>query len=485
MSSDFDGFYHAHYGNTVAMVYGFTGELAEAQDIAQEAFCRAWQRWGYVAGYDNPAAWVRRVATNLAHSRWKRARRAAAGLLRMRHRPLDAQPVDPEHIAVVAALRKLPLPQQKALVLHHIVDLPIEEVAEHLDAPVGTVKSWLHRGRGALASELRLELPDQIAAPPTDAIADRARRRAAARRAGWAAAMLLVLAGLIAAFGLLPRGKDVPVIPGPIVSPSPVPSSISTLSMADSTVQLQGYCGQQNRVSFSEGKAGDAWISQARVLDVTGDGRPEALVQLNCNPPTLIYISPAYLVLAFEADGSFREIGKLPGPLVFANGLALHVDVGRERTLNYPGKTAVMRWNGGSFDRSDWEGYPQIEILGLTAFADRLRCQGLSAPASVRVPFGLEGKVDTGDLTWRLEGGKWIPLPDKYLYLTEVHCGQDKNLVLVSRTADEWVVASIFPRRSEAELFLREQDGDIFVVGTRDYTETYRWTGEDLVLISR
>jgi DNA-directed RNA polymerase specialized sigma24 family protein len=43
-ATDFDGFYLAHYGETVAMTYGFTADLAESQDIAQEAFSRAWQR---------------------------------------------------------------------------------------------------------------------------------------------------------------------------------------------------------------------------------------------------------------------------------------------------------------------------------------------------------------------------------------------------------------------------------------------------------
>ena len=44
---------------------GVHGDIGDAQDIAQEAFCRAWQRWGSIVRYDNPVAWIRRVATNL------------------------------------------------------------------------------------------------------------------------------------------------------------------------------------------------------------------------------------------------------------------------------------------------------------------------------------------------------------------------------------------------------------------------------------
>ncbi|MEV0563612.1 sigma factor [Dactylosporangium sp. NPDC050588] len=48
-AADFDALYDARYGDVVAMVYALAGDLAEAQDLAQEAFCRAWQRWGDVS----------------------------------------------------------------------------------------------------------------------------------------------------------------------------------------------------------------------------------------------------------------------------------------------------------------------------------------------------------------------------------------------------------------------------------------------------
>lgn len=64
----------------VRYAYALTGNVSDAQDIAQEAFARAWQRWDSVRGYDCPEAWVRRVATNLATSRFRRdlTARAAA-----------------------------------------------------------------------------------------------------------------------------------------------------------------------------------------------------------------------------------------------------------------------------------------------------------------------------------------------------------------------------------------------------------------------
>src|SRR5512139_820130 len=149
LPGDFEGFYRAHFPETVAMVYAFTYSKAEAQDIAQEAFARAWQRWPRVSVYDNPVAWVRHVACNLAHTRWRRLRHAAAYLVRQRapHEP----DLSPDHVAVVDALRKLPRPQREAIVLHHLLDVPVGEIAMRLEVPTGTVKSWLHRGRTALS----------------------------------------------------------------------------------------------------------------------------------------------------------------------------------------------------------------------------------------------------------------------------------------------------------------------------------------------
>src|SRR5262249_45667987 len=71
---DFDQFYSSSAARLIRHGYALTGDLAEAQDIAQEAFARAWQRWSVVRDCDSPEAWVRRVATNLAASRWRRIR---------------------------------------------------------------------------------------------------------------------------------------------------------------------------------------------------------------------------------------------------------------------------------------------------------------------------------------------------------------------------------------------------------------------------
>src|SRR5690242_12710869 len=52
-AADFDALDDARYGAVVAMVYALVGDLAEAQDLAQESFCRAWQRWSDVVLAEN------------------------------------------------------------------------------------------------------------------------------------------------------------------------------------------------------------------------------------------------------------------------------------------------------------------------------------------------------------------------------------------------------------------------------------------------
>jgi RNA polymerase sigma-70 factor (ECF subfamily) len=150
----FDEFYRTSRDRLAVQIAALTGDTAEAMDHVQEAFIRAWARWDRVRGLDDPEGWVRRVAHNLAVSRWRRARRV---VLRAHdeHRRID---FDEDQSDLIAALGTLPRTEREAIVLHHLAGLPVAEVALALGAPEGTVKSWLSRGRGRLAGQLRPEL---------------------------------------------------------------------------------------------------------------------------------------------------------------------------------------------------------------------------------------------------------------------------------------------------------------------------------------
>jgi RNA polymerase sigma-70 factor (ECF subfamily) len=150
----FEDFFRATGPRLVALGYVFTGDRGQAQDLAQETLLRAWKRWDSVSGYEDPAAWCRRVLCNLATSEWRK---------RNRRRDVPASlttPPEPdiEALELARALDTLPPPQRTAIVLHDAGDLSVAEVARELEVPEGTVRSWLSRGRKALAAEL--SLPD-------------------------------------------------------------------------------------------------------------------------------------------------------------------------------------------------------------------------------------------------------------------------------------------------------------------------------------
>ncbi len=148
----FDELYSASFQGLTLQLYAFLGDLAEAQDVVQEAFCRAFARWKSISQYKDPVAWVRRVAWNLATSRFRR-QKTVSNFLR-RQRPERAEEPSPDRVALVRALATLPPHQREAVVLHYMAQLTIAEIAAQQAVAEGTVKSWLSRGRAALAERL-------------------------------------------------------------------------------------------------------------------------------------------------------------------------------------------------------------------------------------------------------------------------------------------------------------------------------------------
>ena len=156
-ADEFDAFYALSFSRLVNQVYAMIGNRDEAQDCVQEAFVRAWSHRRKLDGSGSPEAWVRLTAYRLAVSRWRRTVRSRRNPDRALH-PLGHQPPPNEaRVALMRALDHLPLDQRHALVLHHLCDLPLTEVAVVVGAPVGTVKARLSRGRATLQSLLAEE----------------------------------------------------------------------------------------------------------------------------------------------------------------------------------------------------------------------------------------------------------------------------------------------------------------------------------------
>jgi len=153
LEEEFDSFFRDHVARLVGQGYVFTGDLAQAQDLAHEALARAWEQWSEIRLLDDPPAWTRRVLYNLAVSEWRRAKvRSSNGIA-----PHPVEGPDVEAIALAEALRTLPVLQRHAIVLHDAAGVTVPEIARQLEVPEGTIRSWLTRGRATLAARLRLD----------------------------------------------------------------------------------------------------------------------------------------------------------------------------------------------------------------------------------------------------------------------------------------------------------------------------------------
>ena len=153
-ADEFDEFYAASFRRVTGQVYAMIGDYDEATDCVQEAFARAWAHRRKLERAQYPEAWVRTTAYRLAVSRWRRRKRGERSPDRAVSGRLVADAVDESHVALVAALKQLPEAQRQALVLHHIADLPVQQVAAEVGVPEGTIKARLSRGRAALAALL-------------------------------------------------------------------------------------------------------------------------------------------------------------------------------------------------------------------------------------------------------------------------------------------------------------------------------------------
>ena len=153
-SVTFEELYRRDYTAVVGLVYALSGSRHVAEELAQEAFLSAHRLWGRIGEYDDPGAWVRRVAVNHAVSVVRRRSAEARTLLRLAsQRPLpDALPGEAE--AFWRAVRRLPTRQAQVIALHYLEDRSVKDIAAVLECAEATVRVHLHRGRNALAAAL-------------------------------------------------------------------------------------------------------------------------------------------------------------------------------------------------------------------------------------------------------------------------------------------------------------------------------------------
>jgi RNA polymerase sigma-70 factor, ECF subfamily len=158
---DFTAFYDATWARTVACAYAMTGVLGDAEDLAQEAYSRAWPRWSSLREYDDPGAWVRQLATGLAVSRWRRAP-TAAGFLASSRGPEHVAPPSETTAALVGALKQLPEAQRRAVRGREAAAGTHAGCARR---PAPARASRTRRSNGGGGRRRRLQLPPRGAGP--------------------------------------------------------------------------------------------------------------------------------------------------------------------------------------------------------------------------------------------------------------------------------------------------------------------------------
>jgi RNA polymerase sigma factor (sigma-70 family) len=151
-------FVDGDYRRVVAAVALVCGDRSRAEDAVQEALARAWARR---ADIDSLTPWVTRVALNEVRSRFRRigAERRAYDRLAARSGG-DRVAEGPEAVfdqRLLEALAELSSLQRTVVVLHHLLDQSVDDVAGTLGVHSGTVKTSLHRARAALRQALEAE----------------------------------------------------------------------------------------------------------------------------------------------------------------------------------------------------------------------------------------------------------------------------------------------------------------------------------------
>ena len=147
--------YHEHAGRVYSVVRRLAGDDALADDLAQEAWIRAFEKLDLFRGEASFGTWMYRLATNTALNRLRSDRR---------HRELESEaPVDGIHggrttvdDAVInqrvlqRALDRLPDGYRQVLVMHDVEGMTHREIADALEVAVGTSKSQLHKARAKM-----------------------------------------------------------------------------------------------------------------------------------------------------------------------------------------------------------------------------------------------------------------------------------------------------------------------------------------------
>lgn len=169
----FEAFVRAHQNMVFATAVRLLGRPADAEDVAQTVFLKAWERFDALADSPSAAGWLRTVATNTSLNHLTRHRRRwrlfselgqddeadaadLASAIPAEGAPVDEALTDAETLAALeTAVRRLPDAYRVPLVLFHFEEQSYQQIAGQLGISLAKVKTDIHRARLSLRAWLR------------------------------------------------------------------------------------------------------------------------------------------------------------------------------------------------------------------------------------------------------------------------------------------------------------------------------------------
>ena len=160
--------YLGHFSRIYATVIRYVGNETDAEDLVQITFVRAFQGLAGFRGDASFATWLTRIAMNVcrSHHQWRSAQKrrvdvaAVAGCAVSGGNPEQCLYLKECRNSVVGLIHSLPARYQRAMHMRYVQDRTYAEIQSALGIPIGTVKTWLWRGRQILKDRIQEELKD-------------------------------------------------------------------------------------------------------------------------------------------------------------------------------------------------------------------------------------------------------------------------------------------------------------------------------------
>ena len=169
-SAAFDLLVRKYQHRIVALIGRYVGDWSECQDVAQEAFLRAYRAIGNFRGDSQFYTWLHRIAVNTAKNHLVAGNRRPPGAdidvadaeqfdsgIRLRDNDTPERELMRQQMEqiVLNAVQALPDELREAITLREVEGMSYEDIALKMDCPIGTVRSRIFRARDAIDQELR------------------------------------------------------------------------------------------------------------------------------------------------------------------------------------------------------------------------------------------------------------------------------------------------------------------------------------------